>query len=222
MSSPRAVVPVVYVADPARSQAYYELLGFTTAASGQDEDWRWVLVQSGELSMVLAAGHSAPLGDSGPAVLYLQVSDLEAVQGALTQAGHPVERLGFPDHAPGGEARAVDPDGHGIMLGQPAAVVVGDGHRPIAVREGGVLTAAAEAVRRRRGAGQRCQIGRTGNEPCDAPAEVKLADSWGDTAWSCLEHTDEVLVNARGAFIATEDSQGLEQFLRLRRLSRSS
>ena len=43
-------------------------------------------------------------------------------------------------------------------------------------------------------------------QPCPAPADVKLADSWGDSTWTCLSHAEEIMLNARGAFIASEDS----------------
>lgn len=218
-----SVVPVVYVVDPARSCAFYQLVGFSVAAEGTDGEWRWVLLQSGPLSVMLAAGSTAPPVDPGPAVLYVVLSDLEAVRQALEAAGHTVQHLGYPDHAPGGEARATDPDGHGLMLGQRTAVRADaepDAGDPVE-RRGGTLQAAAEAVRRRGGASQRCQIGLPGGVVCDADAEVKLADAWGDTAWACLKHADEVLVNARGAYIATEDAQGLAQYLRLRRLPRT-
>jgi hypothetical protein len=46
---------------------------------------------------------------------------------------------------------------------------------------------------------------------------VKLADSGGDTAWVCLTHADEILVTVRGAFIASEDDQGIAGFLSRRR-----
>jgi predicted enzyme related to lactoylglutathione lyase len=228
-SAVRAVVPVVYVTDPERSCAFYELIGLARTAEGRDADWRWVLLQSGELSMMIAAGDAALPPDAGPAVLYCVVPDLDAVRTALTAAGHVVDHLGYPDHAPGGEARAVDPDGHGVMLGQTTGVpgkagppTAGSTTGPADPERGSLLQVAADAVRRRGGADRRCQIGRRGGVACDADAEVKLADSWGDTAWSCLLHADEVLVDARGVFIATEDAQGLEQYLRLRRMPRAT
>jgi catechol 2,3-dioxygenase-like lactoylglutathione lyase family enzyme len=234
-SQVRSVVPVIYVAEQARSQAFYELIGLPVTAEGEGDGWRWALLQSAELSVMLAAGAEPPQPDSGPAVLYVVLAAIDPVLDALKAAGHHVEHLGYPDHAPGGEARVADPDGHGLMLGQPTAVAPAPppaGSAPAAADErgdetltearGGMLRAAAAAVARRGGAAQQCQIGLSGGTGCTADAEVKLADSWGDTAWACITHADEVLVNARGAFIATEDAQGLSQFLRLRRLPRSA
>lgn len=225
-SQVRSVVPVVYVADQGRAQAFYRLLGFAVAGEGTGDGGDWTLLQSGELSVILATGAQGLQPDSGPAVLYVVLPELDPVLAALTAAGYDAEHLGYPDHAPGGEARATDADGHGVMLGQPTALPAA-GDKAGALRapgadgsRGGTLRAAAEAVSRRGGAAQRCQIGLSGGAPCPTDAEVKLADSWGDTAWACIEHADEVLVNARGAFIANEDAQGLAQFLRLRRLPR--
>jgi catechol 2,3-dioxygenase-like lactoylglutathione lyase family enzyme len=235
-SEVRSVVPVIYVADQARSQAFYELIGLPVTAEGEGDGWRWALLQSAELSVMLAAGDEPPQPDSGPAVLYVVLAAIDPVLAALKAAGHQVEHLGYPDHAPGGEARVADPDGHGLMLGQATAVApapASPAHAPaagaqrgdetLAEARGGMLRAAAAAVARRGGGTtQQCQIGLSGGTACPADAEVKLADSWGDTAWACITHADEVLVNARGAFIATEDAQGLSQFLRLRRLPRAT
>ncbi|MDZ5442205.1 hypothetical protein U2F26_05575 [Micromonospora sp. 4G57] len=79
-----------------------------------------------------------------------------------------------------------------------------------------LIREAAEAVSRRGGAPAHCQIGGPRGEACPEPAEVKLADSWGDTVWGCMAHADEALLNARGAFLATEDGMGLGPFLQLR------
>jgi hypothetical protein len=45
---------------------------------------------------------------------------------------------------------------------------------------------------------------------------VKMADSWGDSAWTCLSHAEELMINAKGVFIASEDSEGLAVYLRRR------
>ena len=42
---------------------------------------------------------------------------------------------------------------------------------------------------------------------------MKLADSAGDTVWACLAHADEILVTVPGAFIASQDGEGLAAFL---------
>lgn len=212
-----SVVPVIYVTDVERSERFYALLGFTVSGSGSgsDDAWRWSFLQCGERSLLLASDGTAPGPDPGPASLYVSVTDLQSVGRALAEVGITLEVIGYPDHAPGGEARISDPDGHGILLGQPTGV-------PPAAADGddgrrGTLKAAAAAMQQRGVEAHLCQVGTTAGGSCDRPAEVKLADSWGDTLWSCMAHADEVLINARGAFIATEDGQGLGQYLRLRR-----
>ncbi|WP_329106966.1 GAF domain-containing protein [Micromonospora sp. NBC_01699] len=57
-----------------------------------------------------------------------------------------------------------------------------------------------------------CQLGGARN-PCPRPAELKLADSWGDSAWSCTEHVEEALLNVRSVFLANEDLGGLAAYV---------
>jgi hypothetical protein len=51
-----------------------------------------------------------------------------------------------------------------------------------------------------------------GGAPCPDEAEVKLADSAGDTVWACLRHADEILVTVPAAFIASPD-EGIAGFM---------
>ncbi|MGE5827978.1 MAG: VOC family protein [Micromonosporaceae bacterium] len=207
-------VPVVYATDIERSVDFYQLLGFALQARGHDNEWRWAYLKCGDTGILLAAGGSVWTADPGPVLLYLRVTDADEVQRVLAAAGVPSEHLGYPDHAPGGELRVLDPDGHGLMVGQvtgtpPAA---GEGEDP---QRTNVLVRAAEAARRR-GATHHCQFPLPGGKPCLSQADVKLADSWGDSTWVCLPHAEEVMLNARGAFIANEDSEGLAAYLRRR------
>jgi len=59
----------------------------------------------------------------------------------------------------------------------------------------------------------RCGIGMPDGSDCPAPAEIKLADGSGASAWSCAVHADEVLISAHGVFIASDEPDGLEAFL---------
>ncbi|WP_433729122.1 GAF domain-containing protein [Actinoplanes sp. CA-051413] len=81
-------------------------------------------------------------------------------------------------------------------------------------------TAAAELTARMRAAAatqaavphpERCQLG--GTPGCDAPAELKIADSWGDAAWGCPAHVEEAIINVRSVFIASEELGGLAAYL---------
>jgi hypothetical protein len=57
---------------------------------------------------------------------------------------------------------------------------------------------------------ERCQLG--GTQGCDAPAEIKVADAWGDAAWGGPAHVEEALLNVRTVFIASEDLGGLAAY----------
>ncbi len=214
----RTLVPVVYVSELEPSVAFYTLLGFGEVSRGDDGEWAWSYLRRGELGILLAVG-GAPLdARQRPAIMYCQTDDAAGLQQRLAAAGAPVEHLGYPDHAPGGELRTTDPDGHGILVGQTTGaprVEPAETREPD--RRSSILQRAADAVRRRGGTDHRCQIGAPGGAPCAVPAEVKLTDSWGDTAWSCLRHADEVVVNAPGVYLATEDAQGLGEYLARRR-----
>jgi hypothetical protein len=56
-----------------------------------------------------------------------------------------------------------------------------------------------------------CQLG--GTSGCTQPAEIKIADSWGDAAWGCPEHVEEAIINVRSVFIASEELGGLAAYL---------
>ncbi|MEV5746946.1 GAF domain-containing protein [Actinoallomurus sp. NPDC052308] len=58
---------------------------------------------------------------------------------------------------------------------------------------------------------ERCQLG--GRAGCTEPAEIKIADSWGDAAWGCTTHVEEALINVRSVFIANEEPDGLAAYL---------
>jgi GAF domain-containing protein len=56
-----------------------------------------------------------------------------------------------------------------------------------------------------------CQLG--GKAGCTEPAALKLADSWGDSAWGCMNHVEEAMLNVRSAFIADESLNGLAAYV---------
>ncbi|WP_433616431.1 VOC family protein [Dactylosporangium sp. CA-139114] len=212
-----ASVPVLYVADIERSQAFYTSLGWSVLRTGGDELASWRHMRSGELAILLAAVQPRLITVELPLLVYFYVGNLEATLQSLADAGYPAERVGYPDHAPGGEARVQDPDGNVLLLGQRAAVAEADRQTATgAEAKFELIQRAAEAVSQRGGAPERCQVGQADGAPCTAAAQVKLTDSWGDSVWGCTEHGEEVLFSVRGAFIAIEDGDGLGQFLRNR------
>ena len=56
-----------------------------------------------------------------------------------------------------------------------------------------------------------CQLG--GAAECTSPAELKVADSWGDSAWGCTAHVEEAIINVRSVFIASEELGGLTGYV---------
>ena len=65
----------------------------------------------------------------------------------------------------------------------------------------------------RGGAPQSCQVTAKAGGCCPNQAEVKLADSLGDSAWFCLPHAEEILVTVPAAFIASHDDRGIAAYL---------
>ena len=212
------VSPVFYVGQLERSREFYELFGFSEQRAGGSGESRWSYLQAGDRTVLLAAVQPLLVTVELPLLVYLWVDDVAAVLERLREAGRAAEHVGYPDHAPGGEARTIDPDGNTVLFGQRVALpgqsrveANGEPARFSLIRQ------AAEAVSRRGGAPAQCQIGAPGGEVCEEPAEVKLADPWGDTVWGCVPHVEEALIEARSSFIATEDGHGLGVFLRNRK-----
>jgi len=49
--------------------------------------------------------------------------------------------------------------------------------------------------------------------PTSSPGRAGLAREVQPGAWACLAHADEILVTVPGAFIASQDDQGIAAFL---------
>ena len=60
---------------------------------------------------------------------------------------------------------------------------------------------------------QACQVTGPDSQRCPDQAEVKLADSLGDSVWACLQHADQILVTVPAAFVASHDDRGIATFL---------
>jgi predicted enzyme related to lactoylglutathione lyase len=217
-----AAVPVCYVHHIGSARDFYTLFGFAELRSGGQDDAQWCYLQCGDTTLLLAAVQPLLIPAELPLLIYLYVDDLTAVTERLRDAGHDVDVVGYPDHAPGGEARTTDPDGNVVLFGQRVAGPADARPAPTAEQARfSLIRQAAEAVSRRGGAPALCQIGGPGDVSCPEPAEVKLADPWGETVWGCIRHADEALITARSSFIATEDGLGLGPFLRMRRTPRA-
>jgi hypothetical protein len=65
---------------------------------------------------------------------------------------------------------------------------------------------AAEALRGRQHPDS-CQLGAISRP-------IKVADSWGDSAWGCTLHAEEALMNVPPVLVATESATGLAAYLK--------
>jgi catechol 2,3-dioxygenase-like lactoylglutathione lyase family enzyme len=209
----RSMVAVTYVSDIDASRAFYRLLGLREHSSGTAEASAWSVMQYEGVSVLLAATGPALDLPALPLLFYFFYDDIEAAVGVLEEAGVPVIRTGHPPHALGGEVKVLDPDGNTVLLGQqhrPAS-------RPPAEDEGvirfSILQEAAALVSARGGALHACQATSRAGRRCPEQADVKLADSQGDSAWFCLPHAEEILVTVPAAFIASHDDRGIAAFL---------
>lgn len=208
----QSMIAVAYVKDIENSRAFYELLGFREQSSGKAGTSAWLVMRYDQVSVLLAMTGQAPDIPPLPMLFYFFYADLGVVTGALETAGVPVTRTGHPPHALGGEVKVADPDGNTVLLGQRE----GAASQTPAGDEGdirfSILREAAALVASRGGAPQ-CEITGPGGQRCPDQAEIKLADSLGDSAWACLTHAEQILVTVPGAFIASHDGRGIAAFL---------
>jgi hypothetical protein len=42
---------------------------------------------------------------------------------------------------------------------------------------------------------------------------MKVADSWGDSAWGCVHHAEEAIVHVRNAFVASAELGGIAAYV---------
>jgi catechol 2,3-dioxygenase-like lactoylglutathione lyase family enzyme len=207
------VVAAAYVRDIDRSRAFYELLGFREMRSGQGSSSAWSALRQGRHAVLLASTRPPFEIPPLPLLFYFFFEDLDAVLRALSAAGVAAVHLGHPPHAPGGEAKVTDPDGNTVLLGQeersPSQPAISDEDDQPAWFS--LLKEAAAAIQARGGTTATCQV-RPAGKACSRGAEVKLADSAGHAAWTCLAHADEILVTVPGTFIASQD-EGLAPLL---------
>lgn len=214
----REMVAATYVRDIDASRGFYGLLGFEQHSSGKAASAAWSALEHGDY-MVLLASTRPPIDiPQLPLLFYLYFDDVDAVIDTVRGSGTEVLHLGHPPHALGGEAKVLDPDGNTVLLGQRERSAAqrqppqddGAGHFSL-------LKEAATLVSTRGGTRTTCQVNDVDRRPCTQKADVKLADSAGDSVWACLDHADEILVTVRGAFIASQGEKGIADYLSRRR-----
>jgi hypothetical protein len=124
--------------------------------------------------------------------------------------------LGFHEHSAGKAATSawssLHLGGHRVLLASTRPPAADDETSP----RFSLLKEAAPLVEARGGTTATCQVSDIHGIRCQTKADVKLADSGGNTVWACLGHADEILVTVPGAFIATQHDQGITGFLRSR------
>jgi catechol 2,3-dioxygenase-like lactoylglutathione lyase family enzyme len=212
------MVAVTYVRDIDTSRAFYELLGFRGHSAGRAATSAWLAMHR-DGHFVLLASTRPPLSIPRlPLVFYFFFTDLDAVVGVLETAPVEVARMGHPPHALGGEVKVTDPDGNTVLLGQRER----SASQPPAADDAtsprfSLLKEAAALVEAQGGTTATCQVIGIHGMPCEKKADVKLADSEGGSVWACLPHAEEILVTVPGAFIASQDGQGIAGFLSHRR-----
>jgi hypothetical protein len=76
----------------------------------------------------------------------------------------------------------------------------------------------SDAATRHRGVPRpaHCQLG--GPVPCRQPAELKVADSCGESAWGCFTHAEEALLTVSSVYLADESDTGLAAYRNRRTL----
>jgi catechol 2,3-dioxygenase-like lactoylglutathione lyase family enzyme len=209
----QSMVGVTYVRDLDLSRAFYRLLGFREQASDRAESSAWAVMRHDQVAVLLAMTGLAAEVPPLPMLFYFFYTDLAAITGELERAGVPVTRTGHPPHALGGEVSVVDPDGNTVLLGQrerQASAAPADDEGRLRFN---ILLEAAALAAARGGAPQACEVTGPDGQRCGDPAEIKLADSLGDSAWVCLVHADQILVTVPAVFIASHDDNGLAAFL---------
>ena len=207
------MIAATYVHDIDASRAFYGLLGLVEHSSGTAGDSAWSVMAHEGVSVLLAATGAALDIPALPVLFYFFYDDVQAVVGVLEEAGVSVIRTGHPPHALGGEVKVLDPDGNTVLLGQRERPASGARAEDEGLIRFSILAEAAALVTARGGAPHGCQARGPAGGRCPEQAEVKLADSLGDSAWLCLPHAEEVLVIVPAAFIASHDGRGLAGFL---------
>ena len=212
-SGPQTAIAATYVQDLDASRRFYEVLGFTEARSGASPEAAWSELIGGGHEVLLVST-SPPLAIPRlPLLFYFFYADLAAQVAALKAAGLQFEHLGHPEHAPGGEVKLADPDGNTVLVGQRHHSLAGQlPPGPMEARFS-LLKEAAAAVAQRGAPGIHCQVSGEHWAPCGSVAELRIADSAGDTVWVCLHHADDILIGVPGAFITTPDERGIAAFL---------
>ena len=120
------LVPMLHVADPERSIAFYRMLGFEvgnrvppTGAIG----WAWLYQPNAPnwkhgANLMVTCSERAIKPEAQDALFYLYAADLVATRNRLLAEGVKVGEISHPEYLPEGEFRTADPDGYCLMVAQ--------------------------------------------------------------------------------------------------------
>lgn len=120
------LVPMIHVADPERSVAFYRLLGFEVGnrvPPAGAMQWAWLYQPAAAnwkrgANLMIARSSRAIQPEAQDGLFYLYASDLKAVRKRLMDEGVKVSEISHPDYLPEGEFGTADPDGYCLMVAQ--------------------------------------------------------------------------------------------------------
>lgn len=114
------VVTFGRVADVARTQKFYALLGFKAMSELKGDDGRvnWTYLQSGDGALMFSIADEPIVADAQRMFLYLYCNDVAGLRQRLIAAGVTVSEITFPPYMQEGEICLNDPDGYMLLIGQ--------------------------------------------------------------------------------------------------------
>jgi catechol 2,3-dioxygenase-like lactoylglutathione lyase family enzyme len=207
------MVVAIRVRDLPVSRRFYQALGFLDESGNLASETTGAALRYRDCGLLLTEGGQVPR-EQRPLLLALLVDDVDAIVRSLADGGFDVS---IPA-SPGVRMSVPDPDGNTVLVGQAGRYAAPDGtsaHGAMASRS--LFAEAAAELAAERMARRDCQVRDVDLRSCGQRAEVKLADSAGESVWACLDHADEILVTVRGAFIASQADPGVGSFLARRR-----
>lgn len=120
------LVPMIHVADPERSIAFYRLLGFEVGNKVPPvgpPHWAWLYQPAAAnwkqgANLMVTRSECAINPETQDVLFYLYATDLVALRNFLLAAGVKVSEISHPEYLPAGEFRMADPDGYCLMVAQ--------------------------------------------------------------------------------------------------------
>jgi catechol 2,3-dioxygenase-like lactoylglutathione lyase family enzyme len=120
------LVPMIHVADPERSIAFYRLLGFEVGnrvPPAGPPNWAWLYQPNAANwkqgpNLMITRSECAIHAEVQDVLFYLYATDLVALRNRLKAEGAKVSEISYPEYLPDGEFRTADPDGYCLMVAQ--------------------------------------------------------------------------------------------------------